>query len=1710
MLLIVIPSSFAHENDTVMAIDDEIESHVEINNDENVLMGGNDYYFNASSVNDGNGSLNNPYKYLKADRIRENANIYLADGEYKLDTTKKIQQVNFIGSGADRTTLIYDGVAFKVWNTLTLTNLTVKGATIFNYAKLNATNSVFSYGYGRQPDSYGNNFGGAINCLYYSDSYTPIVHIENCTFLENYAEYGGAIYMYGGILNITGTIFDNNHAYNYGGSIACEYGTKVSISKSKFFNSRSLADAGGAIYLKSSSLTINDVEIVNSSATFGGAISSLKTDVSLSYLKISNSTANWDGGAVYHMYGNFSSIYGNFYNNSAKNGGALFIDNSTNLILRDNAFEGNRAVYCAGAIYSLCNNLKSGNSVRQFNKFNDNSANLRNDEYELSSINIDIGNGNYTMYKQKATVVGDLPSYYNLRDQNLVTTVKDQQSSGNCWAFVALAVLESSILKAGGPSLDLSEENMKNIIEIYSDYGWKRETNEGGYDEMQWAYLTSWLGPVLESDDEFDDHSTLSPILDSVMHVQNIVFLKRDDYLDNTAIKEAIMRYGAVETSMLYDGIKYFRGNGYYCWYNNYANHAVTIVGWDDNYSRNNFYGLSQDKGDGAWIVKNSWGNDWEDKGYFYVSYYDVMFAQVGVSNIAYAIVLNDTVKYDRNYQYDIGGKTDYFYTGDKELWYKNVFQADSNEFLAAVSTYFDEKTNWTLSVLVNGNLQLTKQGTSNPGYYTIDLGKFIPLKSGDKFEVVFKVTGSDVAAIPISEYYSLTKETYKPGVSFVSRDGENWEDFYYKTGKYSTHTYISQVACLKAFTFKNIINTTLSLNVRDEFNITAKVTDQYGNVLNNVNVTFSVNGVDYNITTNDGYAVLSNFAFNQFHNTITATFNRMGYNSSSSAATLDVGKINVDLMLAISKIRNNVTLYLESSINFNDNLIVKINGKDNAVNFSKGKGYLNLTNLENDDYTVEVICDKQSSYQFKGINDSFTIDVKHTKIISGDLVSCENSNVLFNVTLVDENNHILPNKELKILLNKMVLNKTTGFDGSVSVPINLENGEYSVDITFEGDSDYFAVTKSNNIKILKNATIDFEVEKYLDNVVLNVILPEDATGKVSVLMDGKNVSEVSVTGKMSISLGDIEFKNYYIEVRYSGDNNYTSAGIAKDIEIEKFMPNITANSVEITEGETATLEVGIDEKASGIILFDAGKKHYFDYISSGRAVFNLDDLAAGNYSVNIIYLGDAKYKKSSITVNVTVKSVVEPVVPEMNISIVGGSVDVSLPSDATGLVEFRLDGRKVGEFEVVDGSVGTVLGDLSCGVHVVEVRYFGDENYTYLSESKDVTVDKFNTAISSSPVEIVEGDVASVVVGVDLNATGIVLVDINGNKFYGNIYKGKAVVNVVGLTAGDYSAKITYLGDENYASANGSVGVKVKEKPLVKLGSFIVVREINADKLIAILKDSEGNGISNAKVKYVLNGTESVVVTESDGKFVIGVQNGELVTIVYEGSDKINSTRTSIKFDVVIPTPVPIESRFNITGGSITLKGYAVDSKAGEKGMTYTNALLDANGNPISGVKIQFAINDKIHSRTTYENGSFAPYELNMGRAGRYTLAYSFGGNYDYASTLAVVCVDLDKKPINIKASAKTFKASDKTKKYTVTLGTIVGSSADGKVHLRSGMQVTLNINGQTYTANTNGNGQASFNIKITKKGIYNAIISYKGDNTYQEANKSVKIIVS
>ena len=397
--------------------------------------------------------------------------------------------------------------------------------------------------------------------------------------------------------------------------------SKVTLKNIIFKNG--LYDYGGAIYSVNGTITISNCTFINCDAYDGAAIFSLNTTLNVDKSTFTNNTAYVSGGAIYEMYGKLTVSNCQFINNTAySDGGAISVDAYYSLSITNSNFTQNKAYRYGGAVATSFNSVITNSN----NKFTQNSAAKGNDIYNIQIQEIlDTSSDVDSLIEYFPDDVTTLPAYYDLRKEGYLTEIKDQGSDGNCWAFAAMAALESALLKATGKTFDFSENNLKNLAAKYSDYGKNTEVNDGGSYWMSIGYLSSWLGPVNESyDPYYDDGNLFSEFFIPLLHIQDVVFVKRSSISDLNVIKKAIMKYGAVATN-LYSSSAYYSGANWYCPDNLTTNHAICLVGWNDTYSRYNF--KTTPEGDGAWIMRNSWGSSYGDGGYFYVSYYDKTLA---------------------------------------------------------------------------------------------------------------------------------------------------------------------------------------------------------------------------------------------------------------------------------------------------------------------------------------------------------------------------------------------------------------------------------------------------------------------------------------------------------------------------------------------------------------------------------------------------------------------------------------------------------------------------------------------------------------------------------------------------------------------------------------------------------------------------------------------------------------------------------------------------------------------------------------------------------------------------------------------------------------------------------------------------------------------------------------------------------------------------
>ena len=1455
-----------NDNMYLSNVDDEKLSLHKDNDDK--LKEGDDiyaqtFYFNASAESDGDGSRLTPFKYVNDDRLPYGVTAYFANGEYEITNTIDLysndgvlisppSQVTFYGESSDG--VIFkctndSAVAFRINNMARLFayNLTFNHATIENRGTLEGHGLVFKncQAVDTTAEYYptrNNAFGGAIyspgSNYFLSYGMKSYLKLYDCLFMNNSAVYGGSIYHKYGQTIIKNTKFYDSYASLYGGVLATD-GGEIQIEDCEFINSKAQADAGGVIYSKVTNLTVKNSNFTNGEGDFGGAICNLNSDLIIENCNFNNNTAKYEGGAVYAMYGNVIISNCDFKTSSALDGGTLFVDNCTNVEISKSAFNKSSAKRYGGTIFS------NGKRVNLEDvTFKDSTSPIGEVIYHQDKYDYDIGyNSNYQMMRYNSSYEGVLPPRYDLRDEGYVTPVRDQEGGGNCWAFAGIAALESCIYKATGQSIDLSEENVKNLIELYSAYGWQMDTNEGGHSEMTWGNLITWLGPVLEEDDPYDDYSTLSSLMDAVMHVQNVYYLpERANALDNDAIKKAIMDYGAVSVLMYSDfssPLNYDENKAAYFFATStkaYANHAVAVVGWDDNYDKSNFPMGDMADSNGAWICKNSWGSDWGDNGYFYVSYYDPVVFEIGEKNVAYTFILNDTQRYNRNYQYDIGGMTDYLYpTGNNQtLYYKNTFTAIGNDILSAVSTIFEDAIDYELKIFINNDLKLTQNGHSFAGYETIPLNSEFQLISGDNFTVQFKISRTGGASIPICEVVTATRLTYSEGISFFSNDGENWNDLYTFTLDRPDieHRYASQVACIKAFTRSSgeTLNSTLNISdtetlTGEKVYITATVKDEMGNLINTGFVTFDINNIKQSIKVSNGYAVLETSFENEGTFNIEATYSGVGYQDSHATAKAIVNKSPAKSTILIAPdvesiygqntiIRATLTDNNGKAIS-NGDIKLNINGQiysqktnNNGVaifNITLNVGlYSSVIEFEGNDNYLK----SNSTLQINILNQS--TNLTKTTLTSNDLTFNYGDSGILKSTLCDENGNGISDVNIRLTINSYTYTATTNSSGVAIFNINnLAVGTYTATSQFMGNDLYIKSSDTSTIRVLSTSSS-------LSDVV-NVVYISGSDGTVNAVITDSNGNAVIQT---NVNL-TINSKTYF-----SKTNDEGIASFKLDLSNGEYEAGISVDGKTISQTSSKTVKViNTQIDISKTIIAGDMKRAYGSSYDFKATFYDINGNPLSQKEINFIINGNDYFVKTDeygvcklsdlLDVGQYEITMINPqsgLTLTKKVTIVNrivGNKNINLDYTQSTNYKIRVyadNGQVAGAGEKVvitlNGKSATVKTDKN-GYATLKISSLLPKTYTITAKYKGVTVSNnvvVKQVLTAKNMQFKRYNAKKYSATLKINGKAIknkkITFKINGKSYSGKTNKnGIATINIKGLTkTGNYKITISYL----------------------------------------------------------------------------------------------------------------------------------------------------------------------------------------------------------------------------------------------------------------------------------------------------------------------------
>lgn len=517
-------------------------------------------------------------------------------------------------------------------------------------------------------------------------------------------------------------------------------------------------------------------------------------------------------------------------------------------------------------------------------------------------------------YISEVEAYADIPAHYEL-DKNMFPDVRNQNPYGTCWAFAALGLSEFDLIKRGlaNKSIDLSELQLAYFVynsaldplggtegdqsKYYNGSTSYSYLNRGGTYEYAVRRLSQWSGAVNESDVPYNT-TTINNVLENglsdeyayskdVAHLENAYVMSLKNNPDD--VKRVIMLNGAV-------GIQYYHSDNYLLWNSDKqlwtyydpnitgGGHNVMIVGWDDDFSKDNFVG-DKPTNNGAWLIRNSWGFQQE---YFWMSY-----ENKSLLDAAWAFDMNTADNYDNNYQLD-GGVNSFNVTNNICAYktYSNVFTVPnkdriSSETLKAVSLSFTHAADVNFKIEVYTDLKTknpysgtkqekatTEDTTTYAGLYTIPLNDVVELKPGSSFAVV--VT---------TDKYALD---YEQGINWESNGTKVWDapvslangKSFYGTNKYQW-SWPNGNFCVKAFTTNNY------KEKKDISNAVITKKDDFSEDNLSVNVTYDnvslKQDVDYTLTSTHD------------ENGVTVTINGQGdYTGTSSKMFIPISNLNI------------------------------------------------------------------------------------------------------------------------------------------------------------------------------------------------------------------------------------------------------------------------------------------------------------------------------------------------------------------------------------------------------------------------------------------------------------------------------------------------------------------------------------------------------------------------------------------------------------------------------------------------------------------------------------------------------------------------------------------------------------------------------------------------------------------------------------------------
>ena len=728
------------------------------------------------------------------------------------------------------------------------------------------------------------------------------------------------------------------------------------------------------------------------------------------------------------------------------------------------------------------------------------------------------------------------------------------------------------------------------------------------------------------------------------------------------------------------------------------------------------------------------------------------------------------------------------------------------------------------------------------------------------------------------------------------------------------------------------------------------------------------------------------------------------------------------------------------------------------------------------------------------------TVTAKLTNGLSVDLiVEFYKTETQLNLTISADEVYVGENLTISLELSELINGSADiYFNGALENTVNIINGEgvlsivmdkaprvYEVFANYTGSNIYQSSVNSTTFTVLNNVmNVDVKNNNSHDNVTFDISFNYPANGTVEITIANETYTASVEDGKAQLVLDPMDVGEYEALVSYNGVVNQTVPfNVTRDTKT-----SIKAEDLEMYYKDGSILNVSlIDAYGEALVnesvILSVGGANYTETTDSeGIASFAID-LAVGNYTADIYYLGNTEQDSATANVNIAVlynsTTIIDAADLEMYYGDVG-ELNVTLTNAygealANESVILSVNGTNYTKTTDDKGIAAFEITDLELGNYTAEIYYLGSAEQDSASTAANIAV-LFNTATNIKAEDVVvyygipgEFNVTLTNAYGEALANESVILSVNGIN-YTKITddEGIAAFEIIDLELGNYTAEVYYLGSTEQDPANTTAVITVlpDTSTIISVDDLVMYYK-DGSRLYINLTDVRGNPLVNESVIINLNGANYTRVTNENGtaSIAINLNSGNYTVNIYYNRTETHDAANATALITILPT---------VNGTDVV--------KVFRNGTQYYATFLDNKGNYLAeGTNVTFNINGVTYTRQI--NGSEGRARLNINLP-----------QGDYIIT-AINPVTGEMAANNITVIPRIVNNNDLVKYYKNDSQYYVQLIGEDGKPVGANETVTFNINGVMYERKTNESGIARLNINL-QPGEYIITAMYKDCN--------------